>query len=85
MTPKDRELDIVGMSFSPGVRRVMGQVGGKEAFEGGGTCRCWPAWGLPPRPWRARQTTWGQSGRMISGPSDLSRARGLCLTFQIDS
>lgn len=33
--PKDRELDIVGTSFSPGVRRMMGQVGGKEAFEDG--------------------------------------------------
>jgi len=33
--PKDRELDIVDTSFSPGVRRMMGQVGGKEPFEEG--------------------------------------------------
>lgn len=33
--PKDRDLDIAGTSFSPGVRRMMGQVGGKEAFEDG--------------------------------------------------
>lgn len=33
--PKDRALDIVDTSFSPGVRRMMGQVGGKEAFEEG--------------------------------------------------
>lgn len=33
--PKDRELDIVDTSFSPGVRRMMGQVGGKEAFDDG--------------------------------------------------
>ena len=33
--PKDRELDIVGTSFSPGVRRMMAQVGGKEAFAEG--------------------------------------------------
>ena len=33
--PKDRELDIVGSSFSPGVRRMMGRVGGKEPFEEG--------------------------------------------------
>jgi len=33
--PKDRELDIVDTSFSPGVRRMMGQVGGKEPFEQG--------------------------------------------------
>jgi len=33
--PRDRELDIVGTSFSPGVRRLMGQVGSKEAFEQG--------------------------------------------------
>ena len=33
--PKDRDLDIVDTSFSPGVRRMMGQVGGKEPFEGG--------------------------------------------------
>ncbi len=33
--PKDRELDIVYTSFSPGVRRMMGQVGGKEAFDNG--------------------------------------------------
>ena len=33
--PKDRELDIVDTSFSPGIRRMMGQVGGKEPFEEG--------------------------------------------------
>lgn len=33
--PKDRELDIVDTGFSPGVRRMMGQVGGKEAFDDG--------------------------------------------------
>jgi len=33
--PKDRALDIVGTCFSPGVRRMMGQVGGKEAFHEG--------------------------------------------------
>ena len=33
--PKDRELDIVGTSFSPGVRRMMGQVAGKEVFDDG--------------------------------------------------
>ena len=33
--PKDRDLDIVDTSFSPGVRRMMGQVGGKEPFEEG--------------------------------------------------
>jgi hypothetical protein len=33
--PKDHNLDIVDTSFSPGVRRMMGQVGGKESFEEG--------------------------------------------------
>lgn len=33
--PKDRDLDTVDTSFSPGVRRMMGQVGGKEPFEEG--------------------------------------------------
>lgn len=33
--PKDRELDVVGTSFSPGVRRMMGQVAGKVAFDDG--------------------------------------------------
>ena len=33
--PKDHELDIVGVSLSPGVRRMMGRVGGKESFEQG--------------------------------------------------
>lgn len=33
--PKDAELDIVGTSLSPGVRRMIGQVGGKEAFNEG--------------------------------------------------
>lgn len=33
--PKDNELNIVGTSFSPGVRRMIGQVGGKEAFSSG--------------------------------------------------
>jgi hypothetical protein len=33
--PKDRELDIVATSFSPGVRRLMGRVGGKEPFREG--------------------------------------------------
>lgn len=33
--PKDSDLDIVGTSFSPGVRRLMGRVGGKEPFAEG--------------------------------------------------
>ncbi len=33
--PKDRALDIVETAFSPGVRRLMGRVGGKEAFDAG--------------------------------------------------
>lgn len=33
--PKDVALDIVDTGFSPGVRRMMGQVGGKEAFDDG--------------------------------------------------
>ncbi len=33
--PKDRDLDVVGTSFSPGVRRLMGRVGGKEPFAEG--------------------------------------------------
>ena len=33
--PKDRDLDIVDTSFSPGVRRMMGRVGGKEPFAEG--------------------------------------------------
>jgi len=33
--PKDRELDMDGTGFSPGVRRMMGQVGGREPFEDG--------------------------------------------------
>jgi hypothetical protein len=33
--PKDKELNIVDTCFSPGVRRMMGQVGGKEAFNEG--------------------------------------------------
>ena len=33
--PKDRELNIVGTSFSPGIRRLMGRVGGKESFQAG--------------------------------------------------
>lgn len=33
--PKDFDLDIVSTSFSPGVRRLMARVGGKEAFDEG--------------------------------------------------
>ncbi len=33
--PQDEQLDIVGTSFSPGVRRLMGRVGGKESFNEG--------------------------------------------------
>jgi hypothetical protein len=33
--PKDHELDVIGVSLSPGVRRMMGRVGGKESFEQG--------------------------------------------------
>jgi hypothetical protein len=33
--PKDVALDIVDTGFSPGVRRMMGQVGSKEAFNDG--------------------------------------------------
>jgi len=35
VVPKDQELDIVGTSFSPGVRRMMGRVGAKEPFDEG--------------------------------------------------
>jgi hypothetical protein len=33
--PRDEQLDIMGTSFSPGVRRLMGRVGGKESFNEG--------------------------------------------------
>lgn len=33
--PKDSDLDVVATSFSPGVRRLMGRVGGKEPFAEG--------------------------------------------------
>ena len=33
--PKDRQLDIVGTSYSPGLRRMMGRVGAKEPFREG--------------------------------------------------
>ncbi len=33
--PKDRDLDIVETTFSPGVRRMLGRVGAKEPFEAG--------------------------------------------------
>jgi hypothetical protein len=33
--PKDQALDIVGTSWSPGVRRMAGRVGGEEAFAEG--------------------------------------------------
>src|SRR5437667_12912311 len=33
VTPKDVALDIVDTGFSHGDRRMMGQVGGKEAYE----------------------------------------------------
>jgi hypothetical protein len=33
--PRDEALDLVGRSFSPGVRRLMGRVGGKESFNEG--------------------------------------------------
>jgi hypothetical protein len=32
--PKDRELDIVGTSFSPGMRRLMARTGGPPPFAG---------------------------------------------------
>ena len=35
MVPKDSALDIVSTSFSPGLRRLMARVGGKEAFDEG--------------------------------------------------
>ena len=35
MIPRDDALDIVGSSFSPGVRRMMSRVGSQEPFEKG--------------------------------------------------
>src|SRR5450432_2791863 len=35
VVPSDRQLDIAGTMYSPGARRLMGHVGGKEAFEEG--------------------------------------------------
>lgn len=37
LIPKDRGLDIAGTSLSPGVRRMIGVVGGKEPFDEGRT------------------------------------------------
>jgi hypothetical protein len=31
--PKDQELDVVGTSFSPGMRRLIARVGAQEAFD----------------------------------------------------
>lgn len=33
--PKDRDLDVVGSGFSPGVRRLLGRVGSQESFQQG--------------------------------------------------
>lgn len=35
LLPQDQALDLVGTSFSPGVRRLIGRVGGKESFNEG--------------------------------------------------
>jgi hypothetical protein len=35
LVPKDQELDVVGSSLSPGVRRMIGRVGAKEPFAQG--------------------------------------------------
>ena len=35
--PRDEQLDIVGTSFSPGVRKMMGWMGGKESFAEAGS------------------------------------------------
>jgi hypothetical protein len=35
LIPKDQDLDVVGSSFSPGVRRMMGRVGAKQPFAPG--------------------------------------------------
>jgi hypothetical protein len=35
LLPKDQALDIVGTTFSPGVRRMMGRVGSQEPFAAG--------------------------------------------------
>ncbi len=37
LVPRDEALDIVGSSFSPGVRRMMSRVGSKEPFQQGRT------------------------------------------------
>lgn len=37
--PKDADLDIVSTSFSPGVRRLMASVAGKEPFDEGRAAR----------------------------------------------
>lgn len=34
-SPRDRELDVVGTAYSPGVRRMMGVVGSETSFEQG--------------------------------------------------
>ena len=33
--PKDRDLDVIGTSFSPGMRRLMARVGAQEPFDAG--------------------------------------------------
>jgi len=54
LSPRIKELDIVGTCFSPGVRRLMGHVGGKDSFAEGQKDleelgRRWNALGAPAR------------------------------------
>ena len=67
--PKDHELDIVGTGFSPGVRRLMGRVGGKDSFaEGRKDLEELAELGSKPSPWNEFRKIWaGRSSVTLSG------------------
>src|SRR5437667_1495414 len=76
--PKDRELDIVYTSFSPGVRRMMGQWEEKRLLiMGGKIWKCLPACRLKPKPWSAypRPSANRSSNKISRNKNKSSRAR----------
>src|SRR2546429_160704 len=71
--PKDKELDVVGSSFSPGVRRMMARVGGQRILRA-------RSWGPGSIGWRGRADQTGGTNLRAIGSTGRSflptRARG---------
>src|ERR1039457_2149674 len=75
---RDRELDVVGTEYSPGVRRMMAWWAARSAStRATHNCNCWPAWKSPPKPSNATRKPSGRTSSNRNTQEEPRRAVGV--------